>query len=173
MLCQKCQKNLATVRYAEVVDGKVRDLRLCPECMAVQQGESNAGFGLSGSAPAPKRAAQSRKRPGRDETEVVCPSCGQGSFEVARTRRMSCPVCYDSFKSILEPLLRELHSSVIHRGRTPHMDDERERFRIELQTKRALLRTALKSENYEEAAVLRDDIQRLEESVGLVVTGRR
>ena len=47
-------------------------------------------------------------------------------------------------------------------------DDARARVRSELQSKRALLKTALNLENYEEAASLRDEIRSLE--TGLVAS---
>jgi len=40
--------------------------------------------------------------------------------------------------------------------------------RAELQGKRALLRSALKLENYEEAATLRDNVRSLEDELGVV-----
>ena len=49
------------------------------------------------------------------------------------------------------------------------MNNARERVRSELVSKRALLKTALNMENYEEAAALRDEIKVLE--TGLSVSG--
>ena len=51
MLCQKCHKNLASVRYAEVVDGKVNNLQLCQDCLSRQQDEVEIGFELSDPSP--------------------------------------------------------------------------------------------------------------------------
>ena len=167
MLCQKCHKNLATVRYAEVVGGKVNDLHLCEPCMAAQQGDEGSGFKLSGAAPAPTRTKSPRAHIRSATQNVTCESCGVQFAEVARTSTLGCAVCYDSFRTLLDPLLREIQVAVLHRGKTPHVDNQRERLRNELQTKRALLRSALKSENYEEAAVLRDEIRALEERAGL------
>ena len=84
---------------------------------------------------------------------------------------MGCAMCYDTFGDELENLVRERHAALIHRGKAPNRDDQREQLRVELQTKRALLRSALRSERYEEAATLRDEIKQLEQQSGPVTVG--
>ncbi|GMW01990.1 MAG: hypothetical protein AMXMBFR84_31260 [Candidatus Hydrogenedentota bacterium] len=166
MLCQRCHKNLASVRYAEVVDGKVADLHLCQDCLARQQGESSTGFGLSGAAPRPKRSQASRERARTEGVpNLSCPACGTRLRDVLDRRRVGCATCYSTFEEHLDPLIRDMHVALIHRGKKPNLDDERQRKRGQLQAKRALLRSALKTENYEEAAQLRDTIQQMESTM--------
>jgi protein arginine kinase activator len=164
MLCQRCHKNLATVRYAEVVDGNVSEQHLCADCMARQQADTATGFELSGSAPTPRlrhvAAVSDTTMPQRS-----CRACGVELQEVIRSGRVGCSVCYESFRDQLESVLRGMHVALRHRGKVPHRDDAREQKRADLQTKRALLRSALKTEDYEEAANLRDTIRSLEDSL--------
>lgn len=165
MLCQRCHKNLATVRYAEVVDGKVTDLHFCSDCLLRHQESSQTGFELSGPAPAP-RHTPAQESGGQQSDSVVaqrtCSSCGMLLKHAVKTGQVGCSQCYSEFADDLEPMLRAAHTAMRHRGKAPHRDDAREALRAELQTKRALLRTALKMENYEEAAVLRDEIKALD-----------
>jgi len=171
MLCQKCHKNLATVRYAEVIDGQVKELHMCSGCISEHHEEEASGFALSGDAPAPRRNA-GRRRPSETLTaNVECPSCGSESKEIAQEAMVGCAMCYDTFGDELENLVRERHAALIHRGKAPNRDDQREQLRVELQTKRALLRSALRSERYEEAATLRDEIKALELQSGPVAVG--
>jgi protein arginine kinase activator len=165
MLCQKCHKSLATVRYAEVIDGKVTDLNVCPDCLSrLQHGAS--GFELAGSAPTPRRLPMSREAQEAVAPALVCRSCGTELQRVLRANRVGCRLCYDTFADALEPVLRGVHGAMRHRGKVPHVDDRREQVRAQLQTKRALLRSILKMEKYEEAATLRDEIKALEEALG-------
>lgn len=166
MLCQKCHKNLATVRYAEVVEGTVTDLHLCQECLTLHREGMLTGFELSGSAPAPKRAVSGKSGPGRFAGERSCKSCGVRLREVLKTGKVGCSGCYEAFGEQLQPLLRGLHTAMRHRGKAAHAVDAREQVRVDLKTKRALLRSALKMEHYEEAAVLRDQIKALEVQFG-------
>lgn len=167
MICQKCHKNLSSVRYAEVVDGKVNDLHLCVDCMKKYQDDATTGFELSGPLRAPaKHSAARGSTP--DSTTIqkrVCRQCGAVLKEVLKTGRVGCPSCYENFSEQLYPMLRGLHTAMRHRGKMPQINnDDRERSRVELQGKRALLRSALKLENYEEAAKLRDEVRALEEN---------
>jgi protein arginine kinase activator len=171
MLCQKCHKNLATVRYAEVIDGQVKELHMCSACINEHHAEEASGFALSGDAPAPRRNVRRRKQSETLTANVECQSCGSESKQIAQESIVGCAVCYDTFGDELENLVRERHAALIHRGKAPNRDDQREKVRVELQTKRALLRSALRSERYEEAASLRDVIKALEQKAGLVVAG--
>ncbi|MBI5095577.1 MAG: UvrB/UvrC motif-containing protein [Candidatus Hydrogenedentes bacterium] len=170
MLCQMCHKNLSTVRYAEVVSGKVTDVHLCADCLARYQQNESTGFGLAaGTIPSPMSSPPSFDTviPSR-----ACPSCGTDMTEVLNRGRAGCSVCYESFGEQLDPVLRGLHFALVHRGKIPRQTDSRARARADLQKKRALLRSSLKLENYEEAASLRDEIKTLEESLGLAGTAQ-
>lgn len=170
MLCQKCHKNLASVRYAEVVDGKVTDLHLCQDCLAMRQESGEKGFEFSD--PAPFTAEP--KSPSWTEglaTSESCTACQADLRSILETGRVGCSVCYETFPAQLESLLEGLHISLIHRGKVPRMDDARAQVRAELQSKRTLLKTALSTENYEEAAILRDEIRVLESGLSTAEAG--
>lgn len=168
MLCQKCHKNLATVRYAEVVDGQVTDQHLCPDCMAQHERNAATGFELSGPPPTVRKPSPERVVREAVRMQRACPSCGIRLSRVMETGRLGCAECYDIFQEQIEPILKGLHRSLLHKGKVIRLDDARARLRGDLQTKRALLRSVLRAENYEEAARLRDDIRTLE--AGLYVS---
>lgn len=159
MLCQKCHKNLATVRYAEVVDGKVTEQQLCSDCLALHQRETAMGFELSRAPSLKPKEERSRGEAAREQT---CPSCGVLSSHIIDAGRVGCPHCYEQFGGQIESILEGMHRALRHKGKVAKMDDTRARLRAELQNKRALLRSVLRAENYEEAARLRDEIRILE-----------
>lgn len=171
MLCQKCHKNLASVRYAEVVDGTVNDLQLCQDCLSRRQESGEAGFELSDPAPFINVGKHSE-----DTTTVVtstetCPTCATDLNSIVETGTVGCSVCYETFPAQLESLLEGIHVAIPHRGKAPQVDDARARVRADVQSKRALLKTALGLENYEEAATLRDQIHSLELGLGASESG--
>lgn len=166
MLCQKCHKNLSSVRYAEVVDGKVNNLHLCRDCLERQQEQTRSGFELSEPAPYSKRSKSSPTKPVVRTTET-CDACETDLQTILKTGKVGCTSCYIKFATDLEALMEGLHVALTHRGKKPHViEDARARARAELQNKRALMRAALNLENYEEAASLRDDIRHLETGLG-------
>jgi protein arginine kinase activator len=160
MICERCHKRMATMRFTEVVNGRPSVRNICEVCLSELEGNANTGFELSG-APQPKRiqAGEERKAVSGQKT---CSACGMELRSALENGRVGCSQCFDTFADQLDPILRELHPSLRHRGKMAHLDDSRERLRADLQTKRALLRSALKLENYEEAAVLRDTIKNME-----------
>lgn len=170
MLCQNCHKNLASVPYTEVVDGKVSSLHLCQDCLAKRQDQDKAGFQFA------KPAQFGRKnKPSTDitpeplEARKSCVACNTTLKQILDSGRVGCSSCYETFPAQLESLLEGIHIALTHRGKIPRMNNARERVRSDLVSKRALLKTALNMENYEEAAALRDEIKVLE--TGLNISG--
>lgn len=79
---------------------------------------------------------------------------------------MGCPECYSHFVSLLAPLLSRIAHESRHRGLRPPVPSTAEPgapppgeiFR-EIEDLRRRLRDAVKQENYEEAARIRDEIR--------------
>ncbi|HOH49494.1 MAG TPA: hypothetical protein PLI98_02095 [Candidatus Hydrogenedentes bacterium] len=163
MLCQKCHRNPATVKYAEVVDGTVVHQDLCAECLETYQRDASSAFSLGEAKPgirppggAPRQAPEGRG-PAR-----TCPSCGDALARVLDAATAGCPACYRHFGAEIESVLEGLHRGMRHRGKTPRVDDGRARLHAQLQHKRTLLRSVLGLEDYEQAALIRDEIKGLE-----------
>ncbi len=166
LICEKCHKNLATMRYAEVIDGKVSELKLCADCFKKLQNEVSVGFEIAGSAPSPHRITERQAAALSKPLESdQCQVCGITLREVLETGHVGCAACYEHLREKLEVFLNEIHGSLKHCGKRQRLDDAREQLRVELRAKRALLQTALDTENYEEAAVLRDAIRELENAL--------
>jgi protein arginine kinase activator len=175
MLCQDCHKNLATVRYAEVVDGKVSEQHLCQECLGRRQESVSSGFQFAKPAAfRGKPAPATRPAAGADPVEArqSCTACNTTLKQVLETGQVGCSTCYETFPVQLESLLEGIHIALAHRGKVPRLDDARARLRSDLQAKRGLLKTALTTENYEEAAALRDEIRAIESGLSTAEGGR-
>ncbi len=175
MLCQDCHKNLASVRYAEVVDGKVSEVHLCHECLGRRQQSVSSGFQFAKPSPFAKRSSPPRPSstmPDPAEARRSCTACNTTLKQIIETGRVGCSACYATFPAQLESLLEGIHVALAHRGKVPRLDDARARVRADLQSKRGLLKTALNIENYEEAAALRDEIRALETGLSVSEGGR-
>ena len=162
MLCQRCHKNLATSRYAEVVDGEVTEQHLCAECLSSRQEDSGTGFGLTAHRPVLRKVESERATREAVRKQRACPHCSTTLRHVLEQGEVGCSKCYDTFGGEIESILEGLHHALKHKGKSPRVDDARVRLREELEAKRTLLRSVLKAEKYEEAARLRDEIRSLE-----------
>ena len=173
MLCQKCHKALATVRYAEVVDGQVTDQHLCAQCLALHQKSAGGGFELPGPSPTVRKPAPPTPKPARESlrTQRACSSCGALLSRILESGRVGCSNCYRTFGDQIESILEGLQRSLQHKGKVSHVEDNRARLRTDIQNKRSLLRSVLKAEQYEEAARLRDEIRSLESGLSMSESG--
>lgn len=157
MECEKCQKADATVHLTQVVNGEVCKVHLCESCAA--------DSGVSTCIPstiseillgAGAKAVQPVARSG-----ACCTQCGMERKDFKQHGRLGCDVCYEVFAGELAPLIRAMHHSERHTGKVPktleqHLAVEREL--LELQTR---LKEAIVDERFEEAAKLRDRINKL------------
>ncbi len=160
MICQRCKKSASTIRFTEVVDGQVIERNLCSECLSQIRREAS---GFSVNVPKPMRRVQSREPEPRDAAaQRHCEHCGTSLHHITETSSVGCASCYAAFGREIEAILEALHRGVAHRGKSLQSSGERLQRVEALQAKRALLRSVLKEENYEEAARLRDEIARIE-----------
>ena len=79
-----------------------------------------------------------------------------------QTGKIGCSVCYDTFRTQLEPLLRRVHGSSVHSGKIPHRTGGRLETKHEIEVLRAALKESVEKEAYEQAAEYRDQIRALE-----------
>ena len=97
----------------------------------------------------------------------VCSRCGLSFEKFREIGKLGCADCYQTFRDELNHLLRRMHGSSHHSGKNPHRTldiVERDKRIWELRQK---LQKAVKTENYEEAAKIRDLIETEENKTGL------
>ena len=170
MICEKCGKNIATTHIETYVNGKQSSMNLCSAC-AAEEGAANPfqmGLGgLLGSIFGDALGAAPAGMP----TGAKCGFCGSTFEEIARTGRVGCANCYTTFYDRLMPTLSKLHGNTAHVGKIPGSAKidvgaaETEPAKSEEETLRAALGKAIKDENFEEAARLRDQINALKGKV--------
>lgn len=153
MLCERCEKNTATTHYQENINGNRRELHLCPAC-AAEMTNTAPNFGWSfGALPAFFAQGIGGGR--------HCAACGMTESELRRTGRAGCAACYENFSDILLPYIKKLHGAAAHIGTSP-APTAGEPAPSPVESLKARLDEAVRTENYEEAARLRDEIHRLE-----------
>jgi len=162
MDCQSCHSRKATVHLTEIVGNKEkRELHLCEQC-AQQQGTTGMEImGLISSAFGPTGKSAS----GATASDLRCGACGLAYTEFRSRGRLGCPACYDVFRAALEPLLEKIHGQSRHVGKAPGASPAASRTKEKaLVALRRQLQGAVKDENYELAAKLRDELRKAEEA---------
>jgi len=92
-----------------------------------------------------------------------CPSCGFRWADFERTHRIGCPQCYEAHTQDLLPTLSRIQPGISHSGRRPQPSEMDLKNR--LQKAKDELAQAVKNEEFETAAALRDQIAQLDTKV--------
>jgi protein arginine kinase activator len=160
MLCDICGKNPATVHLTEIIDSSMNELHLCEECAREKSAQMEQQFGLSdllaGLAEFEKPAKET------ETVAVKCANCGLTYSDFKKIGRLGCGGCYNAFKKYLGPLLKRIHGSNQHIGKSPLRVPKDSKKKVDLQELRARLSQAIETEVFEEAARIRDQIKELE-----------
>lgn len=172
MKCQHCNQNEATTHIKKIVNGKREEMHLCSECakelgvmdefrmptMSEMFGDSFLGNFLGAGVAAMNSLA------GVDR----CSSCGSSFNDIVNSGRIGCADCYDKFEDKLEPSIRKIHGKTKHIGKfITYSNDEKkaeEKPQVsELDSLKEQLKAAVSEQRFEDAAVIRDKINELQE----------
>jgi protein arginine kinase activator len=159
MRCDVCQKNEATVYLTQIVEGKMQKVNLCEDC-AKEKGVSDpTGFAMADLLLG-LGATQQIEHGGQPAQK--CPVCGFTQIDFKKTGRLGCSSCYDTFADGLANLLKGMHKGLKHTGKMPAKLSRRYAMADRVKSLETDLQKAVKDEKYEDAARLRDEIQKLE-----------
>lgn len=165
MICTSCKAKQATVFYKETVNGKTKELALCPEC-AAKLGIGAMATGFFEEDPLASFfnsvLVNPHRTPSMVREEKRCEKCGMRFSQIAKAGKLGCPACYEAFAEELAPTVRKLHGSVEPRGRAPRRFGEKHRLEKTLGKLKEDLKKAIEKQEFEVAAKLRDEIRELE-----------
>lgn len=161
--CDLCERD-ATVREVTVRNGVRVERHLC------ERHAAEAGIKVTAS-----QAAPGVPTPGGAGTQVrtsACPTCRTTFAEFKQHGLLGCAACYQFFEKQLAPLLERAHDGLCqHRGKAPARGGrpapadsafaEVEARSDQLKRLKSELERAVKAEQYERAAQVRDEIRRL------------
>ena len=164
MKCQLCDKP-ASVHLTDVSNNAKRELHLCENC-AQGQGVTiksylNKESNLGASAFL-NQLAQSQADGPVAEEDIRCPRCQTSYSSFRSSGKLGCPQCYVVFKKPLLSLLEKIHGKVEHVGKVPSRSGDEIARQQQLRVLRSDLEKAVRGEEYERAAEIRDRIYGLE-----------
>lgn len=188
MLCE-CQQRQAMIHEVIIQHGQKVERHLCEQCasklgvstdphMPISQLISNYISGKNLSIPSVGSKDKSKIKQNAPGTTPPCPSCSMTFSKFKDTGLLGCPTCYTSFQRRLSPLIARAHDGgEQHVGKVPRRAlqalsqsdgpglesllggaPEREQRLTQVRKK---LELALEHEDYEQAAMLRDEMTRL------------
>ena len=157
MLCCICKEKEATVHLTQIAGDKKQQVDLCEECAKTKGVDDPTGFSLADMLLG-LGAAQEIEQAG-GEAGLKCPACGFSQADFKKAGRLGCPACYQTFAEPLEGLLKTMHKGTRHVGKVPESLRQSRDLSDRLQQLQKRLAKAIEQEDFEEAAVLRDEIK--------------
>lgn len=171
MLCQDCKNKEAQVHFTQIVNNEKTSLSLCKECAAARGFHSpldnmpfplaNILSGLAADLP--------NKYQVREADDLKCETCGLTFEQFTRQGRFGCGDCYKAFRNRLEMIMRKIHGNSLHRGKQPEfvageVDSDMPLSIKEEERLQSELEKAIKEEEFERAAEIRDKLKALKEA---------
>ncbi|NMA66798.1 MAG: DNA helicase UvrBC [Clostridiaceae bacterium] len=159
-LCQICRKREAKVHYTRIVNGKKTDLLVCNQCAGAYGAKIDLNslitglLGINGEEQLEQRAI------------VRCDRCGMTVEDFNRTGKMGCSRCFEIFHEPTQALLTRIHGNTRHRGKIPRKVELRQETDLLIEELKQQLEECIRTENYEKAAQIRDEIRYLNSDRG-------
>jgi protein arginine kinase activator len=166
MQCERCKKKTASVHITQFINGKKNEKHLCEEC--AREEKLNLEFPKIPLHNLNELLGAFFNQPLIAKEQViddVCPNCKSSYSKIAELGRVACSECYRHFSSYLEPALRKIHGTNLHRGKIPRQMGASFRINRELDDLKMKLRQAVEKEEYEKAAEIRDRIKALQSKI--------
>ncbi len=152
--CEKCNKFPAEVKLVIYEANEKKVMNLCKSCA---EEESLGVPSKEISPPLLKKEAPLLK----PEEELICKNCGYKLSEFLKISKFKCERCYDSFEPHTMRIIYEYHKGKEHKGKV-YTGIYKESREFKLKVLKRALDEAIKREEYERAARLRDLINEIE-----------
>jgi protein arginine kinase activator len=167
MLCETCQQNAASVHITQLTappatspdgNGQYAQKHVCEACA---QKMSLLHVPIVKKIQLDIWKLVESARQSREQGGLACPSCGMTLAEFRSKGRLGCPKDYEVFREHLDPLLMRMHNALEHAGRLPGIEEEELKRQQRIHELRGRLDNAIREEDYEDAARIRDELKTL------------
>ena len=160
MLCEKCGKNAATIYIKNNINGNITESRVCSQC-ANEDYKNNMNWLEQNLGGFDLFNALNYGKPSHNVAGKACPLCATSFAQIVQSGRIGCGECYETFKSELEPTVIKMHGRVKHTGKIPKNLNQKISAKRRIEELNIKLKKLIEVQNFEEAALVRDEINSL------------
>jgi protein arginine kinase activator len=163
-ICSICKEKPATFFLSKISsDNKKQDFNLCDACAKAKGVDADPTAFLVADADIMLGLGASQEVEQVVGADLKCPRCGFSQADFKKSGRLGCPECYKTFAEGLSGLLKTMHKGTRHTGKAPEALRASRENSDRLKTLQKKLNKAIESENFEEAAQLRDELKKMNE----------
>jgi len=167
--CRKCGRH-PMLKDLVVYNGKKIERQLCEECVRAETAGTHAHEPIQELFT--KLVISSAQAGRAASAQSACQTCGLRFAQFRERGLLGCPDCYKAFENDLSPLIERAHEGGTHHtGKVPKRAGASEDRMQRLVSLRQQLREAVQAEEYEKAAILRDELAKFERAPGRGVSG--
>lgn len=160
-ICELCKKYPATVHLTDIKNDVKHEVHMCEHCAEAQGIDMKHGVSLGDMFGAMAKEKDARRA--TEEPNATCVNCGMTWREFRSHGRFGCAHDYVAFRTLLAPLLEEIHTATdTHVGKHPVHDESASGTRRRIAECQRRLRDAIEQERYEDAAAARDELATLQ-----------
>lgn len=168
MLCQECRRAEANIHIVKQVNGKQTEINLCEQCARKKEELDftfEPQFSLHKLFTSMLNQGLIGAREEKEAAALQCPTCKLTFAQFGQIGRLGCGSCVGAFEERLKPLLRRIHAGSTHTGKVPARARIRVRRLRELDKLKEELQQKVQKEEFEDAALLRDQIRDMEQEM--------
>lgn len=173
MLCENCHSNEAEYKVAfKGVDG-LEEKWLCPTCAQSDNVWSNdqqmqGNDDIEDTFVIKQILQHLAAKHGLEfdniafKEEKRCPTCGMTLKDIAHVGKVGCADCFGTFKDDIIDIVRRVQGGQVeHVGKTPQSSYKKLALKKKIEEKSSYLDKLIEEQNFEEAAIVRDEIKAL------------
>ena len=160
-LCQICKQREANVYFTQIVNGQKKNMYVCRQCAGAEGVKIDLNTLIAGLL-----GWEGSEVDNDEESVIQCDRCGMTVEEFNNSGRMGCSRCYEVFYEPMQALLTRIHGNTRHRGKIPRRLERCKEAEVQIEKLKEQLQECIKTEAYEQAAQLRDQIKFLESGKG-------
>jgi protein arginine kinase activator len=168
MQCEICKTNTATVHLTEIIDGQRTESHLCQSCAQKEGVTIKSQLSLNELLSSLISAhQQTDENIGSEKSRRACPECGITMEQFRKQALLGCPNDYDIFENDLREIIEKTQdNNLTHKGKVPAQTQTISQNVPQEQNKTEELKKqldeAVKKEDYELAAKIRDQLKTLQ-----------
>lgn len=159
MLCERCNKNNATIQLVKDTDGKKESIMLCDKCAIEIMSSSleDEDISLEDFLMDLNNYIDCIEETSKEE-DLICCNCGMQFIDFEDEKLLGCEKCYEVFKDNIDFLLHPEEANIKHIGKQPKRI-KKDIKNLELLKLEETLKINILNEEYEEAIITKHKIQ--------------
>lgn len=167
MICENCKQRPAKVKVTQMHNGEHFERHYCEVCanslhpfyVEYKQDPLSLHQLLSNWFDHTDQQLVQRQQ----SVPVTCEKCDWSFQRFLNEGKFGCASCYDSFREKLPNVFKRLHNgNTAHVGKAPGAFGEKLELKKRIEAIRLQMKNAIETEQFEEAALLRDEARELE-----------